>query len=344
MTTVFKPRSSWTDEPRGGASLAPRGVIGMASHWPGSTTDAYGVETEARVAARLRGWWDYHVNTRGWADIGYNFAIDQAGRVWDLRGSGRVGAHAASASNTDANREWIGVLHILGDRETPTVAMAQAHWDLWDLLRPKFANMDEERGHGQVPGAQTSCPGPFVLRMLAAGRPSQPPTPEPPIPQPPEEEPMKFGVVSEYGSSQFVLIRPNGFVQTLSEGTFRGMKADTDNYEYRLLTNAETNRFISLQGYAERRMRAVIWTETTIARDGKQIPVLQEIANIQTDVDRLLELVGQDVDRDLTRVSERLQALQVEAQADVQVEVPDARDMMPVGLVHVPDDEPNEPA
>lgn len=331
MTTVFKPRPAWTTQPRGGAALAPRGVIGMGSHWPGSTTDDYGVESEAKVAARLRGWWDYHVNGRGWVDIGYNFAIDQAGRVWDLRGSGRVGAHAASAGNPDANHEWIGVLHILGDEERPTPAMIQAHYDLWDLLRPKFANMDTERGHGSIPGAQTSCPGPFVRAMLAAGRPDAPP-PEPPPTE--EEDLVKFGIVSEYGATQHVLVRSDGTVQKLSEKTFQGMKADTANYEYRLLTNAQTNRFIALQGYAERRLRAVIWSETFVSRGGQQIPVLQELANIQTDVDKVVELVGGDA----RQVSERLQELRAAAVAEVPDEIPAASEVMPVGLEYEPDE------
>lgn len=190
MTTVYKARSAWTSQPRGGAALAVAGVLGMADHWPGSTTNAYGVETEAKVASRLRGWWDYHVNVRGWADIGYNFAIDQAGRVWDLRGSGRVGAHAASAGNPDANREWIGVLHILGDEEEPTAAMVQAHWDFRrTVLLPRFPRATRDVGHGQVPGASTECPGREVLQLVQAGAPTVTP-PRPPAPKPPTSGPV----------------------------------------------------------------------------------------------------------------------------------------------------------
>src|SRR5690606_24318204 len=103
--TEYKARSSWTSTSRGGAQLTGTKLQGIAWHWPGTTRDEIGVETEAQTANRLRGYRNFHVGTRGWADIGYNLAIDQAGRVWDLRGLSRVGAHCASAANPDANHE-----------------------------------------------------------------------------------------------------------------------------------------------------------------------------------------------------------------------------------------------
>lgn len=168
--TVYKPRSAWTSASRGGAQLTGTKLLGIAWHWPGTSQDVIGFETEAQVANRLRGYRNFHVNTRGWSDIGYNFAIDQVGRVWDLRGLGRVGAHAASASNPDANHEWMGVLLILGDRERPSTAMIRACQDFThDVFLPRWPGRTRDTGHGRapgVPGAQTSCPGPFVAELI----------------------------------------------------------------------------------------------------------------------------------------------------------------------------------
>jgi N-acetylmuramoyl-L-alanine amidase len=176
--TIYQSRSSWTDEPRGGAQLTGSQLVGIACHWPGTTTDAYGVESASKVAARLRGWWDYHVNVRGWTDIGYNFAVDQAGRVWDLRGLARVGAHCASATNPDANHEWLGVLFILGDHERPSLEMIAAFQDFrFDVFLPRWPGRTRLTGHGRapgVPGAQTDCPGPFVAAKLTDGTLAQP--------------------------------------------------------------------------------------------------------------------------------------------------------------------------
>ena len=38
--------------------------------------------TADQVPAILRGIYDFHVNGRGWSDVGYNFLIDRFGRIW----------------------------------------------------------------------------------------------------------------------------------------------------------------------------------------------------------------------------------------------------------------------
>lgn len=166
-------RDKWTSARRGGSYLSGKKLEGTACHWPGTTTDKFGVESKSQVASRIASWRDYHVNGRGWSDIGYNFAVDQAGRVWDLRGLRRVGAHCASPRNQDANHEWIGVLFILGDEEEPTRNMINAFRYLREeIILDEYPHATAITGHGRepgVPGAQTSCPGPYVAREIRGG-------------------------------------------------------------------------------------------------------------------------------------------------------------------------------
>lgn len=173
--TTYMPRSKWTSStPPGTDSHGLDGdkLTGVAVHWPGTSENVIGDEGVSRTAARLRGYRNYHVNSRGWADCGYNLAISQDGRVWMLRSTSwrgnRRGAHCASPSNPDANEEYVGVLLILGEKEKPSSAMLNALSDWYfDKFLKGWPGREDVRGHGQVPGAQTSCPGPQVLEVVS---------------------------------------------------------------------------------------------------------------------------------------------------------------------------------
>jgi peptidoglycan recognition protein len=41
----------------------------------------------------VKGFQDYHMDTNGWSDIGYNFLVGGDGNIYEGRGWIRVGAH-----------------------------------------------------------------------------------------------------------------------------------------------------------------------------------------------------------------------------------------------------------
>jgi hypothetical protein len=91
-----------------------------------------------------------------------------------------VGAHCASKANPDANREYVGVLFLLGDREPPSAAMIYAFVDWYRrIFLPGYPGRTDVRPHGEVSGAETACAGPYVkaalpqLRAQSAPQPSQ---------------------------------------------------------------------------------------------------------------------------------------------------------------------------
>lgn len=166
--TTYMPRSEWTSIHASGRTLTGVQLVGVAVHWPGTSQNVIGT---SGIESRLRGYRDYHVDTNGWRDIGYNLAIDQAGRVWMLRSTSwhgdMVGAHAASGSNSDANREYVGVLLVLGDEEPPSPEMIAAFRDWYhNHFLAAWPERTDVRGHRQVPGAQTTCPGDYVIAVL----------------------------------------------------------------------------------------------------------------------------------------------------------------------------------
>ncbi|EDY47753.1 peptidoglycan recognition protein I-beta [Streptomyces clavuligerus] len=106
---------------------------------------------------------NYHMDSRGWDDIGYNFLVDRDGRIYEGRGWTVEGAHA-----TGHNTSHIGVCFIGGDGDAgPRVATA---------VRGLYTRACELAGrslartwHGGLPGQSTSCPGSALRAWVQGG-------------------------------------------------------------------------------------------------------------------------------------------------------------------------------
>lgn len=53
-----------------------------------------GQTSSSDYAAVVRAYWDFHVNSRGWSDIGYNWLVDPNGVLYEGRGDRIRGAHS----------------------------------------------------------------------------------------------------------------------------------------------------------------------------------------------------------------------------------------------------------
>ncbi|MBI4569950.1 MAG: N-acetylmuramoyl-L-alanine amidase [Planctomycetes bacterium] len=116
----------------------------------------------------------FHMETRGWADIGYHFFIDGAGRVFEGRPLGYVGAHAGEGRNQGR----VGVC-VAGNFETgePAPAQLAALWALLAALDDRFGGLDILL-HREVRAEPTDCPGRFLaaeVERFRAGRKSKRP-------------------------------------------------------------------------------------------------------------------------------------------------------------------------
>ncbi len=101
-------------------------------------------------AATLRAIYRYHVVTQGWADIGYNFLIDESGRTWegrwsrdyavgsapsgdDAQGRGVTGSHTGGWNSGTVG---VALLGTLTDREaTPAARRALVDLLAWEAER-----------------------------------------------------------------------------------------------------------------------------------------------------------------------------------------------------------------
>jgi hypothetical protein len=175
VTTMHR-RAEWGAKP---SKTAPLGMAyacrGVAIHWPAT-------ETPVRdVPAALRGWQDFHMNGRGWSDIAYQVAVDQRGRLWELRG---FSARSAANGTAELNAHYGAILAIVATGETPTPALLDGITEavrIWQRVHP-FA--PDVVGHGDIRPGGTECPGPALRAAIRARRftPATRPTPAPPAP------------------------------------------------------------------------------------------------------------------------------------------------------------------
>jgi hypothetical protein len=108
----------------------------------------------------------FHMNSNGWSDIGYNFLVDTRGRIYEGRGWLVVGAHADGH-----NTSGIGVCFI-GRNGDATAAAKRSIRALYDEARRRKGRALAKRGHGQLPGQATACPGTQLLNWVKAGMPA----------------------------------------------------------------------------------------------------------------------------------------------------------------------------
>ncbi len=100
---------------------------------------------------------------RGWADIGYHFAVDRAGRIWQLRPLQWQGAHVKNHNGGNMGIVALGNF----DLQVPPDPLIAALCTFTDWLRRIY----ELPGtavhiHGSLADEPTSCPGSLLKKAL----------------------------------------------------------------------------------------------------------------------------------------------------------------------------------
>jgi len=147
-----------------------------------------GQTSSSDFAAVVRSYWDYHVNSRGWADIGYNWLVDPNGIIYEGRGDRIRGAHSPCMNAVSTGICFIG--NYEGATQPSSVGM-QALKDLivWDATDKNIdvlssgyvsalgGSIEHISGHkdgfDQYPNANctsTACPGANLHNKLQSIR------------------------------------------------------------------------------------------------------------------------------------------------------------------------------
>jgi hypothetical protein len=135
-------------------------------------------------AAVVRSYWSYHVNSRGWKDIGYNYLIDKFGNLYMGRYNDNWPNIDALGAHTGVCNPYSFAICCIGDYATtplPQVALDE----LYKMLAYKCdirglnptgtgfiynANIDIISGHRDAPLANTTCPGNGMHGILSSIR------------------------------------------------------------------------------------------------------------------------------------------------------------------------------
>lgn len=127
---------------------------------------------------------DRQHQAQGWAGIGYNFVVDQAGNAYEGRGWTRQGAHCPGHNVTGLSVQ----IAIGGDQEPTEAALATAR-ALYDEACRRTGRTLAMRGHRD--GIATDCPGEPLYKWVRAGMPVETsPTPgKPTAPGKPKPQP-----------------------------------------------------------------------------------------------------------------------------------------------------------
>jgi len=155
---VFTRRDIGLPTTPGGTFRNLSSVTEWFSHW--TTGRALGRSDTRQWVYNI---WRYHTETRGWADIGYNYLVDIFGNIFEGRGRYRVGAHAAGH-----NTPSLGVALLAGVDDPLTDDAKLAIRALWDWGQESMP-LGRRRGHRDV--GSTSCPGPELYKWTIDGMP-----------------------------------------------------------------------------------------------------------------------------------------------------------------------------
>lgn len=190
-SSFVRPRTDWATADMGwkcntGPTEA-RELRAMIVHHTATNTEPYAA---ADVPNIIRGFWRYHVGTRGWCDVAYNFFVDRFGGVWEGRQGGItkaiIGGHTYGFNSDTTSVSQIGNFQ----EQVPSVAMTSSTSRLvgWKLgyhgLDPAGSTTVTNRtgstfrgvpNGGQVPVrvvsghrdlGTTSCPGQHTYATL----------------------------------------------------------------------------------------------------------------------------------------------------------------------------------
>lgn len=161
----MESRSSWKARP---PKYVNKGSMNKPStgHWNGPTVKVGGKTTwdHSKCASLIRGIQNFHMDSRGWADIAYNFIVCPHRVIFEGRGFNIW--NGANGTNT-ANRTSHAIMWLSGEDNPFTDGEKAAFREAVKLVSDKTLAPDKAVGHRDH--KSTACPGDERYRWIQNG-------------------------------------------------------------------------------------------------------------------------------------------------------------------------------
>lgn len=197
---------------------------GLVLHWDGNGGLVNKLHSEC-----VKYWINtrkFHMNGRGWLDIGYAWGICPHGGRFEGRGWGWV-----QAAQPGGNSTWESCTLMLGPGEMPTPEQIDSVRRLRDQLMLQHGLKEEIRPHSHF--ISTNCPGPIISRMITDGTFLIPPRSENWLERAVKTLPtLRLGDASPDVKTARALLYARGYVSR-NEGTIKFL--DSQEYDTELL-------------------------------------------------------------------------------------------------------------
>ncbi len=119
---------------------------------------------------RVRAIQSFHMDSRGWCDVGYHFLVAPDGTVFEGRPLSLLGAHVGGHNRGNVGIAFLGCFDPVCDApESPTPSAIEAAGEVGGAVARHFdvaVSPETFRGHREHEGAATACPGEQLLLRL----------------------------------------------------------------------------------------------------------------------------------------------------------------------------------
>lgn len=151
----------------------PHTYVGAAAkdtltwHWAGNPTHLSEVSNHQSCLNLIKAWQNYHMDVKGWRDLGYHILICPHGYIIE----GCQGLDTSAAHAYRENTRAYGVQFMRGTGEKTNALMRSAADRVEDFLDKHAGRSLIEKGHRDMRYSSTSCPGDEIEAMVKGGHP-----------------------------------------------------------------------------------------------------------------------------------------------------------------------------